>query len=275
VEENRTWDLSNIVKDTSIEGLTKELELSFTKVQSVIEELRENQKGIGANQLIKHLMELEDVAEEIYNIAAYSYCKYVSDTTTDESQALIALYSKCRNKGDEILESTLNQILGNIVLEQPSISENPEMKEYRHLLERASESLPFILSPVEEEIITEKDANGISAMHELYQSWMGSQMIDVEIDGEKKSISANQAFSLLMADKREIRESVSEAYFGTFARDKDPSVNNKHKSNARIIEYVLMSYRIRPGSGPVSERYKVICDVLTFPLICLTFSTAV
>ncbi|MFW9888007.1 MAG: M3 family metallopeptidase [Candidatus Thorarchaeota archaeon] len=220
MEEDRTWDLSNIVKDTSIEGLTKELDLSLIKVQAKVDGLRENQKAIGANQLVNHLMELEDVAEEIYNIAAYSYCKYVSDTTTDESQALISLFSRCRSKGDELLEGTLYQILGNIMLEQPSIIEKPDLREYRHLLEKASKSLPYILSPVEEEIITEKDTNGISALHELHQSWIGSQMIDVEIDGEKKSISVNQAFSLLTANKRATREAASEAYFGFFARDR-------------------------------------------------------
>ncbi|TFG28050.1 hypothetical protein EU527_17810 [Candidatus Thorarchaeota archaeon] len=220
MEEDRKWDLSKLVKDTSIEGLTKESDLFFTKVQTKIDGLRENQKGIGAKQLANYLMEIEDTAEGIYTIAAYSYCKYVSDTTLNESQALIALFSKCRNKGNELLEGTLNQILGNVLLEQPSIIESPEIEEYKHLLERASKALPHILSPVEEDLITEKDANGISAMYDLYQSWIGSQMIDVEIDGEKKSISANHAFSLLMDEKRETRKSVSDAYFGSFARDK-------------------------------------------------------
>lgn len=218
--EERTWDLSNLVEDTSIEGLTKDTELLLTRIQSAIDRLRDNQDGIKADRLAKHIIEIEAVIEGAFNIGGYSYCKYVSDTTAEGSQALLSIYSKFSSKWNELLTHGISRILGNIILEQPSIIDAPEVQAYRHLMERASKYLPYILSPIEEEIISEKDANGISAMSELYESWIGSHMIDVEIEGEMQSISANKAFSLLMDENRETRRAVSDAYYGSFARDR-------------------------------------------------------
>ena len=219
MKEERTWDLSGLLKDTSNEGLTKNLEKSLFDVQTILDKLRESQKEISADQLVKHLNEFEDSIQGIYTIAGYSYCKNVSDTTAEESQALASMYSRCLNEGNGIRRS-LFQILGDIIREHPTIVSTPEMENYRHQIEKASKTLPHILSPIEEKLITEKDTNGISAMSDLQKSWVGSQMLNVEIDGMKKSISINHAFSLLMADKRETRKAVSEAYFGSFARDK-------------------------------------------------------
>ncbi len=217
--EKGKWDLSVLVKDSSFEVLTKNLDESVASIQLILDAMSKNLETISANQLVISLNGFEEAIEPILTIAGYSYCKYVEDTTADGSQKLSSLYSRCFNEGNG-LRRTLLQILGNILLEKPSIAEAKELEGYKHLLTKASRNLPYILSPIEEEIIIEKDTNGISAMSELYESWVGSKMLDVEIDGQKKSISINQGFSLLMAEDRETRKAVSDAYFGSFAKDK-------------------------------------------------------
>ena len=219
MDEERTWDLSVLLKDTSIEGLTKNLEESLAEIQAILDKLQSGKKKMSATRFVKHLREYEEALEGGYTIAGYSYCKYVSDTTAEGSQAYASVSSRCFNEGERLRRSLL-QILGNVLLENPSIVETQEFENYRYLLEKASKNLPHILSPIEEALVAEKDTNGISAISELYQSWVGSQILDVEIGGKKKSLSMNEAFSLLMAEERETRKIVSEAYFGSFAKDK-------------------------------------------------------
>jgi len=115
---------------------------------------------------------------------------------------------------------SLQHILGKLVQDRFELHKSPELINYRHLLDRSYQNLPYILSQVEEELIAEKDNNGISALSQLRESWVASQVLDVEIGGKKQALSMNQASSLLSSENRETRRIVSEAYYESFARDK-------------------------------------------------------
>ncbi|TFG28048.1 hypothetical protein EU527_17800 [Candidatus Thorarchaeota archaeon] len=219
MDEERTWDLSILVEDTSIEGVTKATDLALSDCKSAITTLQGAQKGIQAKQLVKHFKQVESIFERIGTISVYSYCKHVSDTNAEGSQVLGSLFYRLTNEGDGQYR-LFEQILGNIVKENHEILESPELVDYRHRLYKSCQKLPYSLTQVEEELIAEKDSNGVSAFEQLQSSWVASQLLDVDIEGEKKQITMNQAFSLLLSENRETREQVSKTYFGSFARDK-------------------------------------------------------
>jgi len=110
--------------------------------------------------------------------------------------------------------------MGNMIQKNPEIKEAPELVDYRHQLYKGSQRLPYSLSQIEEELISEKDNNGISAISLLQSSWVASQLLDVKIAGKKQQITMNQVFSLAMSENRDTREEISREYFSSFARDK-------------------------------------------------------
>jgi oligoendopeptidase F len=207
------------MKDSSIEGVTGAADLVLSELKKTVENLRTESIKFNAGKLLKYIQQFESSLERIGTIEVYSYCKHVSDTTAEGSHALGYLSNRCNNES-EGLRRSFQQILGEIVQKKPEIVEKPELVDYKHLLYESNQKLPYILTRVEEDLITEKDSNGISAISQLQRSWVGAQVLDVEIGGEKQQITMNKAFSLLMATDRETRKTVSKSYFGSFARDK-------------------------------------------------------
>lgn len=207
------------MKDTSIEGVTRAVNTALSELKDTVDNLKNASKTIRADQLLKHIQKYESIFGKIYTIGVYSYCKYVTDTTAEGSQALASLYHRCYNESESIRRS-LQYALGELVQKKTELLGAPELVNYKHLLYKSSQKRPYVLTQVEEELITEKDNNGISALSQLQESWVGAQVLEVEIGGQKRTITMNQAFSLLMAEDRETRKIVSKTYFGSFARDK-------------------------------------------------------
>jgi len=219
VEEERTWDLSVLMEDTSIEGVKQSADSSLIELKEVVGKLKEKSEEIDAIQMQYLIHEFERVLQRVCSIMTYSYCKYVSNTEAEGSQTLASIFYRCDNE-TESLRRSLQHILGEFVEVRPYLLDTPELKEYRHLIHKSSQIRPYVLPEVEEEIILEKDNNGISALAQLRESWVGAQVIDTKIEGEKKTISMNRAASLLLSEKQETRKRMSKAYFGTFAKDK-------------------------------------------------------
>ena len=76
VDEERTWDLSSIMKETSIESLSNDLDTSLARIQKVLDQLQEKQDDMTASELGRKIEDLEDAVVGIYTIACYSMCKY-------------------------------------------------------------------------------------------------------------------------------------------------------------------------------------------------------
>ncbi|MHA1112795.1 MAG: hypothetical protein ACTSRE_17035, partial [Promethearchaeota archaeon] len=76
MNEERTWDLSILVEDTSIEGVTRAADSALSELNNVIEELRGSSREVHANQLLELIQKVERAFEKITSIAAYSHCKY-------------------------------------------------------------------------------------------------------------------------------------------------------------------------------------------------------
>ncbi|MFW9795348.1 MAG: M3 family metallopeptidase [Candidatus Thorarchaeota archaeon] len=219
MDEERTWDLSILLNDTSIEGVTRSTDAVISDLRNAVARLNESQEKIRANQLVKLIQKYETCLERFDTLLLYTYCKHVEDTNAVESQTLGSLFYKLKNEGSA-QDRLFDQILGDIIKKNPEVIESPELVSYRHQLHKSSQKLPYLLSQVEEELVAEKDTNGISAMSQLQSSWVASQLLDVNIEGKIQQITMNQAFSLAMSEKRETREEISRKYFGSFASDK-------------------------------------------------------
>ncbi|TFG26945.1 hypothetical protein EU528_13645 [Candidatus Thorarchaeota archaeon] len=219
MDEERTWDLSILVEDTSIEGLKQANGSTRTELGNELKELREASLEIDAEELLKHIHKVENTLSRLITIAAYTNCRFLSDTTEKGSQTFASI---SQGNIDEYYSTkrVLYKILGQQVEQRPELLEDPVLSNYKHLLEMSGENQSYTLSQNEEELILEKDSNGISVLSQLQEMWTSSIILDVEIEGNKQKLSLNKARGLLASDDRETRRIVSEAYYGSFARDK-------------------------------------------------------
>ncbi len=209
-----------MVEDTSIEGVKQAFDKTLAEFGSSLGELRELSSESGTEDLLTHIREVEDSLNRLWTVMVYANCRYSSDTESEGSQTFASIYQEIMNEYYSSKRS-LHKILGLWVRQRPEVLTDPLLNSYRHLLETSNQNQSYTLSQAEEEFIVEKDNNGISALSQLQEMWVASQVLDVEIDGKRQKVSINKAYSLSKtSDDRETRRIMSKAYYGSFSRDR-------------------------------------------------------
>jgi oligoendopeptidase F len=155
----------------------------------------------------------------LLSIAAFSDCRYVVDTNGEGSETYASIWGGFVNEYYSTRRS-LYRLLGRWVQQNPEAATHSALSTYKHLLERSRQNQKNTLSQVEEEIIVEKDSNGISTLSQLREKWLASQQIEIEIGGRKQKVSLNEVNALRGSDDRETRRIASESFFGCFAKSK-------------------------------------------------------
>ncbi|MFX1484787.1 MAG: hypothetical protein ACFFCP_16540 [Promethearchaeota archaeon] len=126
MDEERTWDLSILVNDTSIEGVTRATDTAITSLRDAVNKLKESQEKTRPNQLAKLIQQFETGLERINTLQVYTYCKHVEDTNGENSQALGSLFHRLENEG-MAQNQLFDQIMGNMMKKSPEIKEAPEL----------------------------------------------------------------------------------------------------------------------------------------------------
>lgn len=219
MDAERMWDISGIVEDPSVEGVTKELEYSLDEMKNLIETVKEKKDSISGEEIVEFIRKSESFLEKGEAAAAYAYCYYSTNMASKEGQTLGALFGRVYNESEGRFRE-FEDHLGNVLQRNPEIINEPVLKEYRHYLEIPLRRVSYRLSPLVEQVILDKDSNGIFALTQLRESIVGNKVVDIQIKGEAQILTQNNLFSLLMDEDRDTRRVVSESYFGSFAEDK-------------------------------------------------------
>ncbi len=219
VEEEQTWDLSSVMADKTIAGITHEMDSVVTALHGLGEELRKNLNGISAKDLAEFIRRVEALYERAETAEVYTFCGSASDVVSSDGQALGALFQRAIN----ILSGNFRTIqydLGGLIQSRPELLDAPELVNHRHYLQKASMKAPYRLSQSEEDLVVAKDNNGIWTIYQLRESWMGTRVIELETGGKKRTVNTNELYSLRMDDDRETRRSATKAWFDCLAKDK-------------------------------------------------------
>ena len=155
--------------------------------------------------------------------AATHYARLRFSVATDDSDVRAA------NSAAEALNAELNQVLAFFTVELTDMAEedlnalamSPELESYRHYIGYQLSFKPHTLSVDSEETIALKDATGKTAWVNLYSQITGSLSFEVEVDGEKKSLTRAELMPLAVSSDRTLREKASRASAATFEPHSD------------------------------------------------------
>jgi oligoendopeptidase F len=109
--------------------------------------------------------------------------------------------------------------VGKLVYEKQEIVTEPVLAKYKHALEKLRRTVPHQLSEIEEQLIIEKDQFGVEAWQQLQRKWLNTRMFDVEVEGEKKTLSYGEADGLLSHPDRATRASANKSIYGLLGED--------------------------------------------------------
>jgi len=182
--ELSSWDLSDLLPDTSpeaIEGRLEALEAHVAAFEAVRERLAPE---MDAEEFLDVIRRYEALTEEIYRPYAYASLWFSSDTQSTEALTFL-------NRIQQVATDAQNRTLffdlwwkGLSDEEAEALMPaGDEYADYRHFLADLRRTKPFMLDERSEQIINTKDANGISALITVYTMLTNRLEYTLEVDG--------------------------------------------------------------------------------------------
>jgi oligoendopeptidase F len=216
--EKMSWDLSQLVEFDDPAYIDERL----TAAVQAMEHFRDKNRGKIASftpsQLLEMLEELDRLYLEFEGPIIYCYMIYDADMNQEVSKRL---HDRYRNAYSSIQQAVafLKIELGELLTKSPDIVNAPVLAEYKHMLEKILRAVPYMMSEKEEQIVIAKDKNGVHAWSILQGDWLASQVYDIEIDGEKKTLPYGEIISLYNHPDRDLRRRVHEIVYHNLGED--------------------------------------------------------
>lgn len=169
-------------------------------------------------ELLECFQLIEAFEAKLGDVTLFSGLSFSANMTLPETQALHDSVDKLEAKIRKQL-AFYSLELGKHVKKKPEIIQEPDLANYVHMLERIQRRVEHQLSEPEEQIIIEKDQFGVNAWEELQSKWLNTRLFEVNVYGEKKTLSYGVANGLLPHPDRSTRESANRAIYGLLGKD--------------------------------------------------------
>ena len=212
------WDLSVFVKSVNPEKIKAELD-SMVRAANVIRDIYSGQVGsMDAAGVRKLLESLDSFSLEFDGVLGYCGLRYSADSTDDVAKQLHDAMRNAWVKAGQALAFAEVE-LGKLLLEKPDLPAHPELRNYRHYLERALNRAPHLLSEREEQLIMAKDRNGIGAWSQLHGDWLGTRTFRMRIDGVDKDVTYGETVGYFTSPDRKLRRGAFSAVLEGLGKD--------------------------------------------------------
>jgi oligoendopeptidase F len=261
------WDLSIFYKDSKDPKLATDL----LQVQKDAKKTGEKYKSLlmEGNYTPKDVLQLFTGMEEIYTMIGKigSFC-HLNQATDNLNQEYQKLMSKINEASVAIHTEFvfLPEFVKN--LDDKTflvLTTNPQLKNYRHLLEHIRKEKEHILAGAEETIIENKNVGGKSAFKKLYRELTSSMRFKMKLKGKFKTMNASEILALRENPDPAIRKLRTKVFFREYEKNQ-LVIENIYNA---ILKDHQMECKLRnydDPSGPknmTNELSREIVDVLS------------
>ena len=216
--QGQAWDLTPLVPSAKLDEIKKTIEQHIAQAERLSKEYKGKIASLSVKDLKLHFEKIQTFFEQMEG--TYKFAKLSYDANS--------LDPKAKQAGDlaRRMFMTISQILAfqeieisQLVDAKPELITNPELKEYKHALERAKRNAPHMLSDIEEQLILQKDRFGINSWAQFQSDWLSTRTYDVEIEGEEKTITFAEIYSLAEHPNRDVRKSTRSLEYLSLGED--------------------------------------------------------
>ncbi len=215
-----TWNLTELFQsltDPKIDQAIKEAEATADAFEKTY---RGKIAVLSAKDLLSCFRDVEAFEAKFSDLTLYASLSFSADMTQPQAQTLNDKIDKLSAKISKLL-AFYSLELGALVKSRPQIINEPSLANYKHALERIQRRVEHQLSEVEEQLIIEKDQFGVNAWEELQSKWLNTRLFEVNVLGEKKTLSYGEANGLLSHNDRATRESANRSIYGLLGKDSE------------------------------------------------------
>lgn len=213
-----TWDLSEVFPSVTHPSVQNAIDNITKTAESLAEKYHGKVKTLSAKELSKCIEDFEAYYAKFGDIYLFAALSYWANMTLSEQQLLYDRVNKTEAKLGKLL-AFFELEVGKLVYEKPEIISEPILMKYKHALKKLRRAVPHQLSEIEEQLIIEKDQFGVEAWQQLQRKWLNTRMFDVEVEGERKTLSYGEADGLLTHPDRATRASANKSIYGLLGKD--------------------------------------------------------
>ena len=232
------WDLDDLYQGQEDLRLHQDLEAVREKARAFVS-LYKNKirdEDLEAQTLLAAIQAYESIHELGMKPYAFAYLYHATEVRDPKRNSL---FQKVQEAWNEILEMITFFPLEIMALPKGALKrleKNDALQSYRHFLFQQTKLKPHALSEPEETIIQRMRLPGRKAFVSLYDEFMASLQVDIEIDGRVESFSVEQLLSLLYDPDRSLREKAHQMLLEELGRQ---SVVLRNIFNALLLDHAL------------------------------------
>ncbi|MFQ5509381.1 MAG: M3 family oligoendopeptidase [Leptospirillia bacterium] len=205
-----TWDLSDLYAGADDPAIEKDLSALSGDAKAFAGTWRGKLTDAPtASDVARAVSEMEDIYEKLAIIGAFAFLAFSGDT---EDPTLGALLVRVREAGTEIRSHLLFFELEWVALPDDAAAallDDPALARFRHHLIRERDFKPHRRTEGEEAILDEKANTGSSAFSRLFDQSLSRMRVEVELDGELRELSEEEALALLHDEERTVRKAAA------------------------------------------------------------------
>ncbi|NIR49251.1 M3 family oligoendopeptidase [candidate division KSB1 bacterium] len=171
------------------------------------------------DRLVQALQSFESIIEGIYRPYAMANLLFAADGRSDKYKALVA---KVQDAHTRIENSVLFFALEIQKIPDDKMSEiyaSGKLGHYRHYVESLRLFTPYTLDEKSEQIINNKNLSGKTAFVNLFDEFTAEFEWELEIDGEKKKLTASEVRQLLWNQDADLRKRAKIAHDAKFGEN--------------------------------------------------------
>jgi oligoendopeptidase F len=232
------WNLDDLYQGQEDPRLHQDLEAVRKEAQAFVSlfkgKIRDH--SLEAQTLLTALQAYESIHVLGMKPYAFAYLFHACDVLDPKRNDL---FQKVQEAWNEILEMITFFPLEIMALPENTLrklEKDDALKDYRHFLFQQTKLKPHALSEPEETIIQRMRLSGRMALVSLYDEFMASLQVVLEVEGQVKSFSAQQVLSLLHEPDRSLRENAYETLLEELGRQ---SLVLRNIINALLLDHRL------------------------------------
>ncbi len=217
-EQEITWNLSELFPDITDASVEQALRDAAAWADAFEKKYRGKIASFSPQNLLDCIREFEAFQAKLQDVSLYASLTFSANMVAPQTQALYDRVNKLQARiGKQLAFFSLD--LGALIKGKPQLIVEPVLAGYRHMLERVQRRVVHQLSEVEEQLIIEKDQFGVEAWEELQSKWLNTRTFEVQVLGNRKTLSYGEANGLLPHPNRATRESANKSIYVLLGRD--------------------------------------------------------
>ncbi len=248
--DGTVWDLSALYAGLDDPQITEDLAAAETRAEAFATQYRGKLTELAASELRAAVLELQDIHELMDAPVIFAHLQHAAHSDDAEVGRLL---STTQERSTTIRRHLIFFDLEWVHLDDDranALMADQALEEFAYLLKRERRTKPHRLAEGEEHVMDEKANTGTRAWSRLFDEITSRITCEVEVDGERRTLTESETLALLYSPNRNTRRSAAAGLTTALA-------DNRHSLtyvfNVRLQDHSIDD-RLRHYATPIASR---------------------